>query len=85
MKNVIVYTKDGCCYCSAAKDLFLKKGIFFTENNATFDPVLREEMIRKSGGGTTFPQIFIGNHHIGGYDDLESMERSGELDSLLRP
>ena len=54
-----------------------------TEHDATFDPALRKDMIQRSGGASTFPQIFIGAHHVGGCDELFALERSGKLDSLL--
>jgi len=59
------------------------KGIGFREQDATFDPGLRNEMIQKANGGSTFPQIFIGDVHVGGCDELMALERSGKLDPML--
>lgn len=82
MPTVDVYTRDYCGYCVRAVHLLKQKGIQFIEHNATRDPRKREEMIRRSGRAT-FPQIFVGDHHIGGSDDLYAAERSGELDAAL--
>ncbi len=82
--EVVIYTRQLCGYCTAAKNLLSSKGIEFTEKDASFDPALRQEMIGLSHGATTFPQIFIGEVHVGGCDDLMMMERSGKLDGLLR-
>lgn len=84
MAKVVIYTRKMCGYCSAAKDLLNKKGASFKEFDATFDPELKREMIQKSNGGTTFPQIFIGDVHVGGCDDLFALDRGGNLDSLLK-
>ena len=83
MKDVTVYTRQFCGYCSAAKNLLTQKGVAFTEADATFDAQLRQEMVQKSGGAATFPQIFVGDTHVGGCDDLMAMERAGKLDQLL--
>jgi len=83
MSNVTIYTRQLCGYCSAAKNLLSKKGVEFNEKDATFEPALRKEMIQKANGASTFPQIFAGETHIGGCDDLMAMERSGKLDTLL--
>ena len=82
MPTVDVYTRDYCGFCVRAVHLLKKKGVEFIEHNATRDPAKREEMIRRSGR-STFPQIFVGDHHIGGSDDLVAAERSGELDAAL--
>jgi glutaredoxin 3 len=82
MQQVTIYTRQFCGYCSAAKRLFRDKGIPFEEFDATTDPDKREEMISRSGR-FTFPQIFIGEHHIGGCDDLFALHTGGELDRLL--
>ncbi|MDZ7824534.1 MAG: glutaredoxin 3 [Ahrensia sp.] len=84
MANVTIYTRKLCGFCSAAKALLSKKGVAFTEHDATFDPALKKEMIAKSNGGATFPQIFIGDKHIGGCDDMMALERAGKLDALLK-
>ena len=83
MSNVTIYTKPYCPYCIRAVDLLEKKGVAFTEIEAAFDPDKRQEMVRKAGGRATFPQIFIGERHIGGCDDMMALERSGQLDPLL--
>jgi glutaredoxin 3 len=84
MAKVTIYTRKMCGFCSAAKSLLNKKGASYTEHDATFDPALRAEMIKKSNGGSTFPQIFIGDVHVGGCDDLMAMERGGNLDAMLK-
>jgi glutaredoxin 3 len=83
MSNVTIYTKPYCPYCIRAVDLLEKKGVAFTEIEAAFDPDKRQEMVRKAGGRATFPQIFIGERHIGGCDEMMALERSGQLDPLL--
>ena len=83
MKDVVIYTRKMCGFCTAAKRLLSDKGIGFREQDATFDPGLRNEMIQKANGGSTFPQIFIGEFHVGGCDELMALERSGKLDPML--
>ena len=83
MAHVTIYTRPFCGYCSRALRLLEEKGAHFTEIEAGMDPALRQEMIAKSNGGTTFPQIFVGERHIGGSDDLMRLERDGKLDALL--
>lgn len=82
MSEIIIYSKDPCPYCVRAKMLLQKKGVKFREIKITDDKT-REEMIAKSGGRMTVPQIFIGNLHIGGCDDLYELEKNGELDRLI--
>ncbi|MBU2134955.1 MAG: glutaredoxin 3 [Alphaproteobacteria bacterium] len=82
MPNVTLYTKPFCPYCVRAMTLLEKKGVEFTEIEAAFDPEKRQEMNQRSGRNT-FPQIFIGDRHIGGCDDMMELERAGELDALL--
>ncbi len=84
MSKITIYTRQLCGYCSAAKNLLSKKGVNFTEKDATFAPALRKEMIQRSNGASTFPQIFVGETHVGGCDDLMAMERAGKLDPLLQ-
>ena len=84
MRDVTIYTRQFCGYCSAAKRLLERKGIAFTEHDATFSRELRQEMIDKARGGTTFPQIFIGDVHVGGCDELHELERQGRLDVILQ-
>ena len=83
MSHVTIYTKPYCPYCVRAVALLEQKGVAFTEIEAGFDPEKRQEMMRRSGR-TTFPQIFIGEHHIGGCDDMVALDRAGKLDPLLR-
>lgn len=82
MPSVIIYTRQFCGYCTAAKGLLKSKGIPFTEYDATGKPEIRSEMMAKSGR-TTFPQIFINGTHVGGCDELHALERAGRLDPLL--
>lgn len=82
--SVIVYTTDYCPYCVRAKDLLKKKGAAFTEIDVTQSDDLRAEMMQKSGGRKTVPQIFIGSTHVGGFDDLSALDRAGKLDALLQ-
>ncbi|MDX2083495.1 MAG: glutaredoxin 3 [Rickettsiales bacterium] len=83
MKKIIIYTKEVCPYCVKAKALLQRKGATFSEIKITDDKT-REEMIKKSGGRMTVPQIFIGEKHIGGCDDIYDLESKGELDILLK-
>ena len=83
MANVTIYTRKMCGFCSAAKNLLNKKNVSFEEFDATFNPELKKEMIQKSNGGSTFPQIFINDIHVGGCDDLFALDRAGKLDQLL--
>lgn len=84
MTEVTIYTKPYCPYCVRAVALLEKKGVAFTEIEAAFDPEKKQEMIQRSGGRMTFPQIFIGETHIGGCDDMMALERAGKLDPLLQ-
>jgi glutaredoxin 3 len=84
MSNVTIYTKPYCPYCVRALELLEGKGVDFTEIEAAYDPAKRQEMVQRSGGRMTFPQIFIGERHIGGCDEMVALERAGELDRLLR-
>jgi glutaredoxin 3 len=78
-----IYTRPGCGYCSAAKSLLTRKKAAFTEYDAGKNPRYRQEMYDRVGSGSTFPQIFIGETHVGGCDDLYALDRAGELDALL--
>jgi glutaredoxin 3 len=84
MSHVTIYTKPYCPYCVRALELLERKGVDFTEVEAAFDPAKRQEMVERSGGRMTFPQIFIGERHIGGCDEMVALERAGELDPLLQ-
>ena len=83
MADVTIYTKPSCPYCLRALSLLRKKGVEFTEIEAAFDPEKRQEMIARANGRATFPQIFIGDQHIGGCDDMMALEYDGKLDALL--
>ena len=83
MTPVTIYTRDLCGYCSAAKRLLDKKGVAYTEHNATGAPDVRQQMIQRANGRSTFPQIFVGETHVGGCDDLHDLEARGKLDALL--
>ena len=82
MAKVTIYTKRYCPYCIRAVYLLTKKGVDFTEIEAAFDPDKRQEMMQRSGRAT-FPQIFVGDVHVGGCDDMMALERDGKLDPLL--
>ena len=83
MAEVTIYTKPYCPYCIRAVSLLEKKGVEFTEVEAAFDAAKKQEMLQRSGGRATFPQIFIGGQHIGGCDDMMALEYDGKLDALL--
>jgi glutaredoxin 3 len=83
MKEVTIYTRMMCGYCAAAKRLLERKGVAYTEHDASFSQELRQEMIRRAHGRSTFPQIFIGDMHVGGSDDIHALDRAGKLDVLL--
>ena len=83
MVDVTIYTRMMCGYCTAAKRLLDRKGVTYTEHDASFSPELRREMIQRANGGSTFPQIFIGDVHVGGCDDLHALDAQGRLDGLL--
>ena len=78
-----IYTRPGCGYCSAAKSLLTRKKAAFTEHDVAVDPALRQEMWDRVGMDATFPQIFIGETHVGGCDELYALDREGRLDSML--
>lgn len=83
MASVVIYTRDFCGYCARAKALLESKGVDYVEHNATKTPDARQEMLARSNGGTTFPQIFIDGRHVGGCDDLHALDRAGKLDPML--
>ena len=84
MKNVIVYMGPMCGYCDAAKRLLNKKNIPYKEINVALEESKMEEMIKKSNGKRTIPQIFIEDYHVGGYVELRSLEVDGKLNNLLK-
>ena len=83
MKPVTLYTTPYCGYCMAAKRLLSAKGVTFTEIDVLRDPSRRAEMTERARGRRTVPQIFIGETHVGGFDDIAALERAGRLDGLL--
>jgi glutaredoxin 3 len=80
--RIVVYTTPFCGYCGAAKRLLTEKGAEFTEIDVMFDAERKREMIERSGRRTV-PQIFVGDRHIGGFDELSALEDRGELNTLL--
>lgn len=82
MANIEIYTTPTCPYCHAAKALLADKGAEYTEITV-LDPDLREKMTQRANGRRTVPQIFIGDTHVGGYDDMAALDRAGGLDPLL--
>ncbi len=83
MPPVTIYTKPLCPYCARAMTLLTKKGVKYDEIEAAWNPDKKKEMLSKSGGKSTYPQIFIGETHVGGCDDLMALDGRGELDKLL--
>lgn len=83
MRPVEIYTTPTCPYCAMAKRLLQKKGVAFVEIDVSRDPSLREAMTQRSKGRRTVPQIFVGDTHVGGCDDLYALEDAGKLDPLL--
>jgi glutaredoxin 3 len=83
MADVVIYTRPFCGYCARAISLLNQKGVEFEEIEAGMDPKLRQEMVERSGGRNTFPQIFIGGQHIGGCDEMLALEHAGKLDPML--
>ena len=83
MAKVTIYTRPGCGYCVRAKQLLVSKGIDYNEYNVWAKDEYMQEMLKRSGGSTTVPQIFINGDHIGGSDDLLALDRAGHLDPLL--
>jgi len=83
MKQIEIYTSPLCGFCHAAKRLLNQKGAEFTEIDILTDPSRKPEMIERANGGRTVPQIFVGDTHVGGCDDLHALEQAGKLDALL--
>ena len=83
MKPVEIYTSPLCGYCHAAKRLLTQKGVAYTEYDVSRDSGLRAAMMQRSNGGRTVPQIFVGETHVGGCDDLYALDKAGKLDPLL--
>ena len=83
MTRVVLYTTPYCGYCRASKHLLTKKGAAFTEIDVSGDLALRQEMIDRAYGRRTVPQIFINGTHVGGYEELDELDRAAKLDPLL--
>lgn len=83
MQPVEIYTSPLCGFCHAAKRLLNEKGVHFAEVDVLANPDRKPEMIKRANGGRTVPQIFVGDIHVGGCDDLFALERAGKLDALL--
>lgn len=83
MQKVTIYTRPLCGFCARALSLLDKKNAPVEEISAGFDKEKRQEMLSRSNGKSTFPQIFIGDTHVGGCDELMALERDGKLDALL--
>lgn len=83
MKPVEIYTTPICGFCHATKRLLDSKGVSYSEINVMAEPGRRAEMMQRANGGRTVPQIFIGDTHVGGNQELQALERAGKLDALL--
>jgi glutaredoxin 3 len=83
MKPVTIYTTPICPYCARAKSLLGKKGVAYEEVDVMMDTRARDQMLERSGGARTVPQIFVGDTHVGGSDELYALERDGKLDAML--
>lgn len=84
MAEVIVYSGPSCPYCVRAKEFLKRKGVAFTEVDVKADSARMEEMLARSNGKRTIPQIFIDGAHIGGCDDLHALDAAGKLDAMLK-
>jgi len=84
MKNIIMYVGPRCNFCDAAKRLLLRNNIPYKEINIAIEDGKKEEMIKKSNGKRTIPQIFIEDFHVGGYVELRALEKKGKLDNLIK-
>lgn len=83
MSKVEIYTRPGCGYCSMAKRLLGSKGVAYEETDIGREPDRKGEMVQRAKGRATFPQIFIDDEHVGGFDDMAALDRSGRLDAML--
>lgn len=83
MARIEIYISPWCGYCTMAKKLLTKKGVEFVEFDVTAEPGKRAEMIQRANGGSTVPQIFIDDRHVGGCDDLFELDLDGKLDPML--
>ncbi len=80
--DIVVYSTGWCPYCVRARSLLERKGLPFREIKIDEDPAEREAMLARSGGRRTVPQIFVGEHHVGGFDELYALDKAGKLDEL---
>ncbi len=83
MRPVEIYTTPFCGYCAMAKRLLQRKGVPYREIDVSADPTLRAAMVQRANGRRTVPQIFIGDVHVGGSDDIHALDAAGKLDALL--
>jgi glutaredoxin 3 len=83
MARVEIYSTMFCPYCARAKSLLSRKGVTFENIDVMIEPAKRDEMVKRAGGRTTVPQIFIDGRHVGGSDELHALDRAGKLDPLL--
>ena len=83
MARVEIYSTMFCPYCARAKSLLSRKGVTFENIDVMMEPAKRDEMVKRAGGRTTVPQIFIDGQHVGGSDDLAALDRAGKLDPML--
>ena len=84
MKNITVYSGPLCNFCEAAKRLLARNNLAYTEIDISTKDGLRDEMIKKANGKRTIPQIFFDDYHVGGYVELRELEKTGELNNLLK-
>jgi glutaredoxin 3 len=80
--DIVMYSTGWCPYCVRARALLERKGLPFREIKIDEDPAERDAMLARSGGRRTVPQIFVGDHHVGGFDDLYALDKAGKLDEL---
>ena len=83
MPKITIYTRKFCGFCTRAVALLDEKGVTYENIDAGMSPILKKEMVKRSGGAATFPQIFVDDYHIGGCDELYALERIGKLDRAL--
>ncbi|HQR23606.1 MAG TPA: glutaredoxin 3 [Steroidobacteraceae bacterium] len=81
--DIVVYSTAWCGYCDRAKALLERKGLVYREIRVDEDPAERQAMLARSGGRRTVPQVFIGDRHVGGFDELYALDKAGQLDTLL--
>ena len=83
MKNILIYTGPSCNFCAAAKKLLERNNLKFSEIDISSGENIRDEMIKKSNGQRTIPQIFFDDHHVGGYTELRALEKENKLKEFL--